>query len=135
MKVQGSCHCGRIRYEAEIDPATVTLCHCTDCQVMTGTAFRTSVQAPAAGFRWLGTNRPSVYLKTAQSGNTRRNLFCPGCGSPIAATADSDEPPSYNLRVGGLAQRADLPPSSSKWRRSALPWGQDVSGVPGLETQ
>jgi len=31
MKVDGACHCGKIRYEAEINPAMVTMCHCTDC--------------------------------------------------------------------------------------------------------
>ena len=31
MKVDGACHCGSIRYEAEVDPAKVIICHCTDC--------------------------------------------------------------------------------------------------------
>ena len=36
MKVTGSCHCGQITYEAEVDPETVRVCHCTDCQKLTG---------------------------------------------------------------------------------------------------
>jgi hypothetical protein len=43
MKVTGRCHCGQISFEAEVDPATVRVCHCTDCQTLTGTAFRTNV--------------------------------------------------------------------------------------------
>jgi len=43
MDVQGSCHCGRIRYDAVVDPERVTICHCTDCQALTGTAYRVSV--------------------------------------------------------------------------------------------
>ena len=43
MKVTGGCHCGHILYEAEVDPATVRVCHCTDCQKLTGTAFRTNI--------------------------------------------------------------------------------------------
>ena len=43
MKIDGSCHCGRIRYEAEVDPAKVVICHCTDCQTLSGSAFRTVV--------------------------------------------------------------------------------------------
>ncbi|MEJ0023213.1 MAG: GFA family protein, partial [Alphaproteobacteria bacterium] len=27
-------------YEAEIDPAMVGICHCTDCQMMSGSAYR-----------------------------------------------------------------------------------------------
>ena len=43
MKVTGRCHCGQISFEAEIDPAQVRICHCADCQTLTGTAFRTTV--------------------------------------------------------------------------------------------
>jgi hypothetical protein len=43
MKVTGGCHCGHITYEAEVDPATVRVCHCTDCQKLTGTAFRANI--------------------------------------------------------------------------------------------
>ena len=45
MKVTGRCHCGQISFEAEIDPAQVRICHCTDCQTLTGTAFRTNVSS------------------------------------------------------------------------------------------
>ncbi len=40
MKIDGSCHCGHISYQAEIDPDKVVVCHCTDCQTMSGAAFR-----------------------------------------------------------------------------------------------
>ena len=50
MKIDGPCHCGRITFEAEVDPTAITICHCTDCQTLTGTAFRANVRAPAASF-------------------------------------------------------------------------------------
>jgi hypothetical protein len=129
MNVQGSCHCGRITYEAEVDPQKVSLCNCTDCQMLTGSAYRVSVPAAAATFRIL-TGQPRVYVKTADSGAKRRHAFCPDCGTPVSASADTDDPPAYSLRVGCLEQRADLPPKKRIWCRSALSWAQDVSGVP-----
>jgi hypothetical protein len=45
MKVTGGCHCGHITYEAEVNPATVRVCHCTDCQRLTGTAFRPNISS------------------------------------------------------------------------------------------
>ncbi len=130
MEVQGSCHCGQITYEAEIDPNKVGLCNCTDCQMLTGTAFRVAVAAPAATFRLL-TGQPKVYVKTADSGTKRRHSFCPNCGTPAYATADTPSPPHYSLRVGCLKQRAQLAPKRRIWCRSALEWAQDVSVVPG----
>lgn len=41
MKIDGRCHCGYISYEAEINPETVVICHCTDCQTLSDSAFRT----------------------------------------------------------------------------------------------
>jgi hypothetical protein len=82
MKIEGACHCGKIRYEAEIDPAMVTICHCTDCQVLSGSAFRTVVPAPRASFRLLS-GQPKIYVKTGDSGNQRTQSFCADCGTPI----------------------------------------------------
>ena len=48
MHVTGACHCGQIRYEAEIDLAAVSICHCTDCQKITGSAFRVNVPVKPA---------------------------------------------------------------------------------------
>ncbi|HEX2829074.1 MAG TPA: GFA family protein [Burkholderiales bacterium] len=131
MKVRGSCHCGRIGYEAEVDPASTNVCNCTDCQMLTGSAFRVSVHAPAASFRLSG--QPRVYVKTADSGTRRRHAFCAECGTPVYSCADSDEPAAYSLRVGCLDRRAELRPAKRNWCRSALPWSQDISAVPAFD--
>jgi hypothetical protein len=48
MKIDGACHCGCVRYEAEVNLEQVAICHCTDCQIISGSAFRTVVFAAAA---------------------------------------------------------------------------------------
>src|SRR5881394_536775 len=70
MKIDGACHCGYITIEAEADPENTTICHCTDCQTGTGSAFRVSVPVPGTAFRMTG--QPVNYVKTtAESGNPR----------------------------------------------------------------
>ena len=55
MKVNGACHCKRITYEAEVEPERSSICHCTDCQALTGGAYRTSVPTvPAPSTTALG---------------------------------------------------------------------------------
>src|SRR4029450_12628237 len=44
MKIDRGCHCGKIRYAAEVDPGKVVICHCTDCQTLSGSAFRTGAE-------------------------------------------------------------------------------------------
>ena len=132
MNVSGRCHCGAISYDAVVDPAKVGLCHCTDCQTLTGSAYRVTVPAPAETFRLRGA-RPKIYVKTAESGARRAHAFCPECGSPIYSASATEEPASYSLRVGCLEQRRELRPARQIWCRSALPWAtnlQDVAKAP-----
>jgi hypothetical protein len=133
MKVEGQCHCGQIRFEAEIDPDTVRICHCTDCQTLSGSAYRVNVQTPAATFRLLS-GHPTIYIKTAESGNRRAHAFCGNCGTPIYAAAPQDTK-TYGLRVGTLRQRAELRPSRQIWFRSAQPWVTDLGEVGQVERQ
>lgn len=133
MKVTGRCHCGNICYEAEVDAAQVRLCHCTDCQNLTGSAYRLSVPAPRETFRMLGA-MPKTYIKTAESGTRRVHAFCPECGAPVYSCAVGD-PPSYSLRVGCLDQRASLAPKRQVWCKSALPWSHSLDGIERIERQ
>lgn len=43
MKADGHCLCGYLTYEAEVDADQVEICHCTDCQTLSGSAFRVTV--------------------------------------------------------------------------------------------
>ncbi|HET7880520.1 MAG TPA: GFA family protein [Acetobacteraceae bacterium] len=129
MRVTGACHCGQIAYEAEVDPATIRICHCTDCQKLTGTAFRATIPSLPGTFR-LKSGAPKTYIKTAESGTQRAHAFCPECGTPIYSAPLESSPRSYGLRVGVIEQRAQLAaPARQIWCRSALPWSMNLSAV------
>lgn len=125
MKVHGSCHCGDVRFVAEVAPERTSICHCNDCQKLTGTAFRVSTPALPGTFS-LVQGEPKVYVKVAESGSRRAQAFCPACGSPLF-TYDADSPAAYGLRVGVLAERRQLCPTWQKWGDSALDWTQDLA--------
>jgi len=135
MRIDGSCHCGFIAIEGEADPEKVQICHCTDCQTGTGSAFRISIPAPGASFKMTG--QPTTYLKTtADSGRPRVQAFCGKCGSPIYSTTEGDGvQPSYTVRVGILRQRDQLAPRRQQWFRSARPWVTELASVPKNEKQ
>ena len=128
MRIDGGCHCGFIAYEADVDPERVEICHCTDCQTLSGSAFRTVVPADKGSFRLLS-GHPKAYIKTAESGNKRTQAFCPECGTPIYSAAAGDSPGVLAIRVGTIRQRGDLPPRTQYWWRSAQPW---VTGLGSL---
>jgi hypothetical protein len=65
---------------------------------------------------------PAIYEKEAESGAARCLAFCSRCGTHLYGTTAGDEPSFYSVRVGTLAQCADLAPSVQVWCKSALPW-------------
>ena len=134
MKVEGRCHCGEITYEAEVQPHTVNICHCLDCQMLTGSVFRANIQAPADKFRVL-TGTPREYIKVADSGTKRVHAFCGTCGSPVYACSPHN-PQTYSLRLGGLNQRQELGrPARQIWTRRRFAWIPKLEGVTEIEGQ
>src|SRR5258708_683443 len=133
MIVHGACHCGAVAYEAEVDPARASVCHCGDCQTLSGAAFRASVPAMVEDFHLLK-GVPKTYVKTAESGNRRIQAFCGDCGSPLYS-ADQVGAKTYTLRIGVMAERASLPPQRQIWCESALPWSQDLLPLRKIEKQ
>ena len=134
MHIDGGCHCGKVRYEADIEPEKVILCHCTDCQVISGTAFRTVVFVPQSRFKLLEGGL-KTYIKTADSGNQRAMAFCIDCGTHLYATSvdGEDEEKILGLRVGTARQRGELPPGKQYWCRSALGWVADLGAIEQVE--
>lgn len=134
MKVDGKCHCGAIVYEAEVEPGTIGICHCSDCQQLTGSPFRANVPAPAAGFRIIE-GQPRQYIKTGNSGAKRIHAFCENCGSPVYSCA-IENPQSYTLRLGALKQRNELGrPARQIWTKRRLSWITSLADVPEVEGQ
>ena len=135
MKIDGGCHCGRIRYEAEVDADGARICHCTDCQELSGSAFRTVVPSREGAFT-LTAGEPKIYVKIAESGRRRAQAFCPDCGAHIyAASAEDEGPKVYGIRIGTVRQRNQLVPKSQIWHGSAQHWLPEFEGMPFVDKQ
>jgi hypothetical protein len=132
MKIDGRCHCGAISYVADINPALVIICHCTDCQTISGGPYRANEPVKATNFALRG--QPKIYTKTAESGQRMNLAFCGDCGAALFSHKAGDDGVIY-LHLGAVAQRAELVPKGQFWCRSALPWAQDINGIPGRPEQ
>ena len=138
MQVDGGCHCGNVTFEAEIDETKVGVCHCSDCQRMSGAPYNAVVQVRESNFV-LKSGTLKKYVKIAENGNPRAQMFCPECGNRIYATAEGDAPEGedklFGIRVGTINQKDQLRPSRQIWTRSAQPWVNDLADIPAVETQ
>jgi hypothetical protein len=130
--IEGACHCGKISFVAEIDPARVMICNCSDCQVLSGAPLRGIVSADLATFKLTGETKS--YIKVAESGRKRAQVFCPDCATPLFSSA-VENATQVTLRLGCIKQRNELRPSLQLWQRSAAPWLKMLSDIPGVPTQ
>ena len=134
MKIEGACHCGYITYKAEMDPKHVAICHCTDCQTLSGSAFRTLAFTREGTFELL-TGELKIYVKTSESGTRRQQSFCPECGTPIFSATTDGGPKVHSLRAGTIRQRNELVPQIQVWTRSEQSWIAEISAFPKLGKQ
>ncbi len=134
MKVDGDCLCGHVSYEAEIDPDRVAICHCTDCQTHSGTAYGVVVGIVDEKFRLLS-GALKIFEKIADSGTVRALAFCPECGTRIHAQTVGEGSSFFGLRVGTVRQRDQLKPKLQVWCKSARNWVGDLSSIPRYDEQ
>ena len=126
MDIDGACHCGAVRYEANIETDNVVLCHCTDCQAFSGAPYRVSVPVLIENFTLHG--EPQRYVKIGGSGDEVIQRFCGTCGASLFSYK-GETPPHLNLRIGGVRQRARLTPKLQGFCESAMPWAWDIRDV------
>jgi hypothetical protein len=108
MKIEGGCLCGKVRYSGEAEPIFVGVCHCTNCQKSSGTAFNAVIAVPKPAVSLIGT--VSTYEGKGDTGNSTYRRFCPACGSPVteeaAVMADVVMIPIGTLDDAGAVQPA-----------------------------
>lgn len=111
----GRCLCGAVRYAVEGAPARLTLCHCEDCQRVSGAPAVGWVFFPAQAFRWIS-GEPRI-LHWAD----RRRTFCPACGSPLTFQ-DPGIPEWIEVSAGTLQGAGRLQLYDHNWLEDHLPW-------------
>ena len=132
LKIDGQCHCGKLKFEAETTSNIFGICHCTDCQTMSSSAFGAAVLVPKEQFQ-LVDGHPRTYVKTTSaSGNKSMSAFCEECGTRIYTCA-VENPIEIRVRLGVINQRASFVPGRQIWRKSALPWIDEIETVPAFQ--
>ena len=134
----GGCACGAIRYEIAQDPFVVYVCHCTDCQGITSSAFSIGMVIADAGFSVTGREPRAVTGGRAESGRVKHRFICPDCGTWLFGQArpGTEFPGMVRIVRGGtLDDTSWLRPSAHYWVRSKQPWIALPDGVTVFQTQ
>ena len=118
MKIEGGCLCGKVRYSADVEPTFVGVCHCTNCQKGTGSAFSVVVAVPTPALTVQGTLE--TFTGRGDSGKATYRRFCPACGSALIDEAEI-MPNVTMIMAGTLDDASWVKPASEIFCDSAQP--------------
>ena len=127
--MEGGCQCGYVRYRINQAPLRLNVCHCTDCQRQSGSAFGMSLVIKPESFALLsGTLKE--FTTQADSGRTKVCAFCPECGVRIYNCT----PALYSVKAGTLDDTSGLQPDAHYWTRSKQRWPILAADIDCYET-
>lgn len=130
-KISGSCLCGAVRYSTTAEPAMMAVCHCTDCQKQSGSAFSINVLVPRDQLEVEGEALTQFDVKGNSGANVSRN-FCNLCGSPLFNVLDHFGGMAA-IKAGTMDDSSWVKPGVQIWCDSARSWGvldDDIEKAP-----
>ena len=113
------CCCVSLRAEVTGEPWIVAICHCTECQRRTGSAFGVSAHFPKGQVRIEGPSK--VYVRAGDSGRKVEFHFCPDCGTSVFWYAEV-RPDHIGIASGTFADPLMPWPTVSNWETTRHPW-------------
>lgn len=83
---QGGCRCGQVRFRLTQPALLESICHCTGCQRMTGSAFSTTITVPSNGFELIAGDPVIGGIHGPQA----RHFHCDDCKSWVFTRVEPD---------------------------------------------
>ena len=116
----GGCLCGAVRYTVRQTMRFQSyVCHCTDCQTRSGSAFGIQLSVLTGDLEVSGALLKGEHVQP--SGAVAGIYACEKCLTRIYT--DNDRRPGIaNLRAGTLDNSQALAPATHLWVSSKLPW-------------
>ena len=126
ISVNGRCRCGRVRFVLREEPISFYLCHCTDCQADSGSAFGQSMHVRTEA---IDAVVGPVREHTIEGPEGQRSLvsLCANCLTTLWAGRE-DLPQVRGLNSGSLDPDAGFEPYGNMWTRSARSWAALAPG-------
>src|SRR5262249_35901587 len=114
-----TCSCRQLQLRCIDAPASVSLCHCLECQRRTGSLF-----GVAAWYRpdQVATSGTSLtYIRAGESGQDVAFRFCPQCGSTVFWNAKR-RPDMIAVAAGAFADPTFPRPKREFYTNRRHPW-------------
>ena len=125
---RGSCLCGSVGYEIQVESIQASHCHCSMCRKAHGAAYATWGSVPSEDFRW---TQGEDLVSANQSSQGLSRYFCSRCGSQLGGANKTVD--SFGFTVGTLEDDAPVEIVNHIFVGSKAPWHEISDGLPQLE--
>ena len=115
----GGCQCGAVKFEAPETQSALYVCHCTQCQKQSASAFGISFTVPRQSLKLIA-GAPLFWLRNTAKGHSLECAFCPECGTRLWHQS-SGHPDSLNIKAGSFDEPVDLSGAQHIWVVSKVP--------------
>jgi hypothetical protein len=116
--LRGTCLCGGVQIEVSGPFETVSYCHCTSCQKLSGGSGTASARVPVDAIKILAGRE---LLRTYQPAEGVAKTFCCECGSNVFG-GGWPEKPSASVRLSVFDDLFDDRPTRRYFVRSLPSW-------------
>ena len=120
LPLSGGFSCEAVRFVVNAVPLLVYVCHCSECQRASGSAFGLQMLVAAESFA-LARGKPKPWRRTGAAGLESTWWFCGECGGCIFAEG-LQRPGIIKVRAGTLDETWWLRPIAIVSLRSAQAW-------------
>jgi hypothetical protein len=108
-----------VRYRLSGEPVFLTMCHCSECQRQSGSAFGMSMRVRRADIA-LTKGELKRFVRIADNGNPVGLCFCADCGCRI--WHEPVEAGFVHIKPGTLDDTSLLQPRYESWTKRKHPW-------------
>lgn len=119
LPLQGGCFCKKVRYKISDKIIKTGVCHCRECQHLTGGGFYPFVVIKCESITISGDLRE--FSRLGASGQLVHCGFCPHCGSTLFGRPEV-WPHIRTVSASSLDEYKNFKPSMHVWVEEAQPW-------------
>lgn len=126
-RLEGRCQCGHVKYRVTGETVACFVCHCTDCQRQSASAFGTALWLRSFS-REVLTGELGMWVRTTPTGKQLVCEFCSRCGTRVFHQM-ADQRETMSIKPGTLDTALNLAPVAQIWTSSARSWVQLPAGL------
>lgn len=128
-KISGSCLCGKVTFECENQFNQFHLCHCEQCQKITGSAHASNLFTVHDNIIWLS---GYAFVKRFDvPGRSMTNAFCVECGSGVPHLSGKNK--VLVVPAGSLNGQASIAPQDNIFWDERAHWYDAALKAPHID--